>query len=90
VFIRRKKNKSGSISIYLLKKEGRKQLLIKSFGSGKTEQEILRLEDEAHKEIENISRQTQLDFDYKQDHQYLSFLKSNINHIRPIGAELIL
>ena len=90
MFIRRKKNKSGSISVYLLKKEGRKQLLIKSFGSGKTEQEILRLEDKAYKELERISRQSQLDFNYEQDDQYLSFLKNNINHIQPIGTELVL
>lgn len=64
--------------------------MIKSFGSGKTEQEILQLEDKAHKDVEKLSRQTQLNFDYNQDRQYLSFLKSNINHIRPVGTELIL
>jgi len=90
VFIRRKKNKSGSTSVYLLKKEGRKQVLIRSFGSGKTEQEILQLVDKARKEIEDLSKQTQLNFDYQQDEHYISFLKRNINYIRPIGTELVL
>lgn len=88
MFVRQKKNKSGSISFYLLKKEGRKQILIKSFGSCKTEPEIVEFENKARSEIEAITKQLEISFDYHQEH--ISFLKNRVNHIRVIGTELVL
>lgn len=90
MFIRRKKNKSGTTSVYLLKKEGRKQVLLKSFGTGKTESEIIALERKAHAEIESISKQTEISFEYYQDQEHISFIKDSINHVRVIGSELVL
>ncbi len=44
MYIRRKKNKSGSISIYILEKQKGKQKLIKSMGSVNAESDINQLE----------------------------------------------
>lgn len=40
MFIRKNKNRSGSISIQVISKTGGKYKLKKTFGSGKTEEEI--------------------------------------------------
>lgn len=90
MFIRRKKNKSGSTSIYILKKEGGRQVLVKSMGSAKLENDIKRLEYKARAEISKITNQVELGFDFNQDKDYISFFKDNINHVRIIGTELVL
>ena len=47
MFIRRKKNKSGTISVYILEKKNGKQNLIKPVGSSFDESEIFALEEQA-------------------------------------------
>lgn len=90
MFIRRKKNSSGSISVYLLEKRNGRQVLIKSMGSSSDESEIARLEDLARKEIERLTSQQSIAFDYEQDIQHLAFIRQNIQLIRIVGTELVL
>lgn len=90
VFIRKKKNKSGSISFHIVRKAGRKQVLVKAVGSATDAAEISKLELTALKELAAILKQPELDFTYNQDEQYLSQLKKNIQSIRTVGPELIL
>lgn len=90
MFIRRKKNNSGSTSIYILKKESGRQILVKSMGSAKLEKDIVELEHKAQVEISKITNQVELGFDFNQDKEYISFFKDNVNHVRIIGTELIL
>ena len=44
MFIRRKLNKSGSISIQIIKKENRRNILVKTIGCSKDPKEIARLQ----------------------------------------------
>ena len=67
MFIRRKKNTSGSISVYILEKQNGKQVLIQSMGSAHIESSIVELEISARKEIERLTRQKDIEFDYDQD-----------------------
>lgn len=90
VFIRKKKNKSGSYSFHIVRKAGRKQVLVKAVGSAVDAADISKLELTALQELAAILKQTELDFTYNQDEQYLSGLKKNIQSIRIIGPELIL
>lgn len=90
MYIRRKKNISGSLSIYILEKQNGKQVLIKSMGAAHTESGIVRLESLARKEIERLSKQKVIEFNYDQDEQHKSFVRESIQTIRIVGTELVL
>ena len=60
MFIRQKKNKSGSFSIQIIEKIGRRNKILKTVGVAKTEQEIDFLKRLAKFEIEKIKKQTLL------------------------------
>lgn len=60
MFIRRKKNKSGSFSVQIIQKVGRINKVIKSIGVGRTERELELLESIARFEKEKLIGQTSL------------------------------
>jgi len=89
VFIRRKKNKSGSISIQLIQKVGRVNKLVKSIGVGSTERELELLENIARFELENIQRQPSL-FNESEDILIDSFVSTLFNEdITLEGPDLV-
>jgi len=90
VFIRRKKNKSGTTSIYILEKRDGKQHFIKSIGSSSKESKLKELEFKAQKEINRITKQMSLSFIYENDETYLKKVKSSVSNIRIVGTELVL
>lgn len=90
MFIRKKKNKSGSYSFHIVRKEGRKQVLVKAVGSATDAAEIRKLELSALQELSQIEKQTELDFTFHQDEEFLSRLRQNIQSIHIAGPELIL
>lgn len=47
MFVNRSKNKSGTVSVRVLQKRGRNNVLVKSFGSSRDEKEIERMVDQA-------------------------------------------
>jgi len=90
MFIRRKENASGSISVYILEKQNGKQVLIKSMGAAITESGITELVSLARKEIERLTRQKDIEFGYEQDEHHISFLRESIQSVRTVGSELVL
>jgi transposase len=90
MFIRRKRNKSGTISIYILEKRNGRQELIKSFGSASNESEIIALEEKARKEIIKLTNQSVFDFEYSADKDHIENLKKSISKVRIVGTELVL
>ena len=52
MFVNRSKNKSGTVSVRVLQKRGRNNVLIKSFGSSKDEKEIERMVEQAKEFIQ--------------------------------------
>jgi transposase len=90
MYIRRKKNTSGSISIYILEKRNGKQILIKSMGSANVESDIRQLESLARKEIEKLTKQKAIEFTYDQDEHHISFVRKSIQAVRIVGTELVL
>lgn len=89
MFIRKKKNKSGSVSIQILLKEGEKNKLIKSIGSAIEESDIAVLVAKAQQEIQLLSRQRSL-FVHAKDAAIESFITELSNgQIRTIGPELV-
>jgi transposase len=90
MYIIRKKNTSGSISIYILEKQNGKQKLIKSMGSANAETDISQLESLARKEIEKLTKQKAIEFTYDQDEHHISFVRKSIQAVRIVGTELVL
>lgn len=65
-------------------------MLVKAVGSATDAADIRNLELSALQELAEIVKQTELDFTFHQDEQYLSNLRQNIQSIRIVGPELIL
>lgn len=90
VFIRRKKNKSGTFSVFILEKKNGKQNFIKSMGASANEAELITLEEKARLEIIKLTGQRVLDFGYLSDDHHIENLKESINKVRIVGTELVL
>lgn len=63
MFYRRKPNKSGTFSVQVLRKKGRSNVLVKSFGASCDEAELQRMGQEARHFISTYGGQMLLDFD---------------------------
>jgi len=89
MFIRKKKNKSGSQSIQIISKASGKYKVISTLGSGKTEQEIQRLVYLAEQKLERLTSQPKL-FTSSRDTLVEEIFSSLDNsNIRTVGPELI-
>ena len=89
MFLRKKKNRSGSISIQIISKAGGRYRVIKTIGSGRTEKEIEGLFILGRQEIENLSGQPKLFISEKDNLIEEAFSLLNNSNIRTIGPELI-
>lgn len=89
MFIRKSKNRSGSISVQIISKHRGRFKVIKTIGSANSEQAISILVHQARQEISTLQKQGTL-FVFEKDaliEGYLSTLKSS--QIRTVGPELI-
>ena len=87
MFVRKKKNSSGSISIQIIKKENGKSKLVETIGCSKDIQEI----EELYKKAQNRTQELEPDlFNYSQKEEQKNILKGiSNNQIYSIGDELI-
>ncbi len=88
MFVRKKQNKSGVISVQVIAKQNRKSKLIKTIGSSSDNTEIERLLAEGKKFIENYGGQQSFDF-YSNITIVENIVKNIISH-KEIGTELLL
>ena len=89
MYIREKKNKSGSVSVQILQKVGRQNKLVKSVGSAFGQEDIAILVAKAKQEIQIIQGQQSL-FIFDQDIMVETFISGLSNaQIRTIGPELV-
>ena len=89
MFIRKLKNRSGSISVQIITKESQKYKVVKTIGSSKTEEGIISLLYQAKHELNKMLKQISL-FVSQEDAQIESFLKTLKNsNVQVIGPELI-
>lgn len=89
MFIRQKRNKSGSYSVQILLKENGRNKLLKTIGSSSDHKELMILNEKAKQELERIRGQFSL-FIFEKDVQIESFISELSNaQIRTIGPELI-
>jgi len=89
MFLRKKHNGSGSISVQIISKAHGKYKVEKTIGSGHTEQEIQKLWYLGKQEIERLSAQAKI-FISEQDTLFEQAMESLANaSIRTVGPELI-
>ena len=89
MFIRKKKNQSGSHSVQIISKARGKYKVITTIGNGKTEQEVQRLLFLAQEELDRLRAQTKLFVSEKDVSVEYIFAALSNSSIRTIGPELI-
>lgn len=90
MFIRRKVNRSGSTSIHIFKKEGQRQIHVKSIGNSSDAEGIKILERQARLELARLQHQQGLDLQYDQDKEFIDTFTKSLKKIEIAGYELIL
>lgn len=90
MFIRKKRNKSGSYSFHIVRKEGRRQVLVRTVGTAATPERVDALALVAKQILAEITQQQAMNFVFDQDEKFITQLKDNIQSIRIAGADLIL
>jgi len=89
MFLREKKNISGSVSVQIIQKSRGKYKVLKTIGSGRNEQDLIKLIYLGKQEIERLSQQSEL-FVWENDLQ-IEQIFSNLSNasIRIVGPEII-
>lgn len=90
MFVRKKKNKSGVISIQVIDKSSGKYKVIKTIGSSADAAEIEQLYKEAIVEIPKLTRQSQINFDIEKEEALIKMFFDGIEELRLVGPELVL
>jgi transposase len=91
MFVRKKKNKSGRISVQIISKAGGKYKVVKTVGSSDKARAVENLFLQAHHLIPELTGQQVLGLETESDKQIERFVDTLANaHIRVIGPELIL
>jgi len=90
MFVRKKQNKSGSVSIQIISKTRRKYKVVKTIGSGRTKEEIEVLYYQAKQKLSELEGQQSL-FVSEEDVRIEAFI-NNLNNaqVRVIGHEFVL
>lgn len=89
MFIRQKRNKSGSISVQIISKSSGRYKVVESIGSGKSEQELSLLMLKARSVLKQLEGNLEL-FTDEEESNYEHILSSiSNNQIQVIGPELI-
>ncbi len=89
MFIRKNKNRSGSYSVQIVSKSSGKYKLVKTIGSGRTEQELQKLTYLARQELERINSQPKLFVSETDTVVEQVFSAIDNASIRTIGPEII-
>jgi hypothetical protein len=90
VFIRRKKNKSGSSSIQIIDKSSGKYLVVATLGCAKDEEQERLLIEQAYELFPALTKQGQFDFKFSEDDIFLQQIREGFRKIHVIGPELVL
>ena len=90
MFVRKKKNKSGSVSIQIIDKSGGKFQIVKVVGCAKNEDQQRALVQQAYDLLPRLTLQPQLDFTFSEDELFFTQLQHSLQKVVVIGPELIL
>lgn len=90
LFVRKKPNKSGTVSVQIIDKSRGKYHVVKTVGSSSDPQYVEQLVNKANDLIPGISGKPQLPFPSDQESHFISFLKDNIISHKLIGPSVVL
>jgi transposase len=90
VFIRRKKNKSGSASIQIIDKSAGKYSVIATLGCTKDKEQESLLIEQAYELFPVLTKQGQFDFKFSEDDVFLQQIREGFRKIHVLGPELVL
>lgn len=88
MFVRKKPNKSGSISVQVIDKSSGSYKVVKTLGSSESPQKVDQLIRQAHQWISHHLGQSELDF-HDEKQLYSSFI-SGIQQVTVVGTQLLL
>jgi len=90
MFVRKKKNKSGVISIQIIDKSSGKYKVIKTIGSSKESKIVEQLFIQAHQEKETIQGKQQFNFEINKEKDLVDTFFNAIEDFKSLGPELLL
>lgn len=90
MFVRKKPNKSGVISIQIIEKRAGKSTLLKTVGSSSDPDQVTELFQKGKRQIQEIKGQTSLHFDKHNEEQLVDLFFNGIRELSLIGPELVL
>jgi transposase len=90
VFIRKKPNKTGSVSVQIIDKSSGKYVVYKTVGSSKNREEIEAFMFAAEREISELSKQIELPFNAKLEREFVDTFMDHIDSFSLVGPELLL
>lgn len=90
MFIRKKLNKSGVVSVQIIDKSSGKYKLVKTVGSSPDAAEVEQLIWKAKQQLSELTSQPQLNFDIAKEQELVDLFFSSINEIFLYGPELLL
>lgn len=90
MFVRKKLNKSGIISVQIIDKSSGKYQLYETVGSSSDEKKIALLVKEGKSIIKKVSGQQSFHFDISNEEQLVDLFFNGIKELRLIGPELLL
>ena len=90
MYVRRKKNRSGKISVQVIDTSGSTDRLIKTIGSSSDSFEVEQLVEQAHRWMSDYTGQQAIALEYEEDHRLLTAIHSSLRKVLLIGPDLIL
>lgn len=90
MFVRKKKNKSGVISVQIIDKSNSRYEVIKTIGSSGDQAVVEKLVRQAQEEISKLIRQSSLNFEVERERVFIDTFFEGIEQIRLAGPELVL
>lgn len=90
MFIRRRTNKSGSISIQVVDTSGKKDRIVKTIGSSRDAAQVEVLYKQGIDYIDQYKHQQTINFTHAEDALFFSKVKKGLKQVEMIGPELIL
>ena len=90
MFVRKKPNKSGVVSIQILEKRSGKSTLLKTVGSSSDPEKIKELFEQGKRLINELCGQSFLNFDIHNEAQLVDLFFNGIRELSLAGPELLL
>jgi transposase len=90
VFVRKKPNKSGLISVQVISKNHGKYTVLKTIGSSRDPKEIEALETRGQQYISSLTKQSSINFNIENERVLIDMFFNGLDAIRLVGPELLL